>query len=318
MKILTRLESLQKATRPITLAAGFFDGVHRGHRKVIDRAITAAHATDGEAWVLTFETHPLKVLLPQMAPPLLTSNDHRMQILKRTGIDGCLVLSFDPALAETSPRVFVRKLCEAVPSLAHIVVGRRWSFGQGGQGNPRVLAGMARHLGYQLTVVRPVMHGGLPVSSTRIRSAVKEGTLHEAEVMLGRPFSVLGRVVGGEQRGRSLGFPTANIDARNEVLPPVGVYAVYALIGGRTYEGVVNFGRRPTFGGSGKDRPLLELHVLDTSKHLYGKTVEVFFVSRLRDERRFRSGESLRKAIEKDACMARLRLAEYGALRICR
>jgi len=303
MKTLTQLHRLKQHGRPVVLAAGFFDGVHRGHVKVIERTVARAREIGGEAWVLTFDTHPLRVLNPEAAPLLLTANRHKLALLERTGVDGCLMLPFTRAQSAVEPNDFVTHLRECIPSLAEIIVGRNWRFGRHGRGTPGVVSRMGRGTGLQVTVVAPVIHKAETISSTRIRAEVLRGNLDETAAMLGRPFSVLGTVTTGRSIGRKLGFPTANLDPHNEVLPPHGVYAVRAVIRGRLRDGVMNFGLRPTVT-DGHSIPTLELHVFNFSGNLYGKDVEVFFVDFLREERKFTGLEDMRAAIARDILSA--------------
>jgi riboflavin kinase / FMN adenylyltransferase len=293
------------------MAAGFFDGVHRGHVKVIERTVCRALELGGEAWMLTFDTHPLRVLNPEAAPLLLTANRHKLALLGRTGVDGCLLLPFTRAQAAVEPEAFVAHLRQYVPSLTEIIVGRNWRFGRHGRGTPGLVSRMGRDTGLRVTVVAPVVYKAETISSTRIRAEVLRGNLNEAAAMLGRPVSILGTVTTGRSIGRKLGFPTANLDPHNEVLPPHGVYAVRATIGGRLREGVMNFGLRPTVA-DGLSIPTLELHVFDFSGDLYGEDIEVFFVDFLREERKFDSLETMRRAIAMDIVSAQEALRRGG------
>ena len=310
MKVVTTFESLKRQPGPVFLAAGFFDGLHLGHRKVIDRTIASARAAGGRAWVLTFDTHPLRVLNPAEAPLLLTSGRHKMLLLRRLDLDGCLVLPFTHRLANLDAREFVSLLHRCIPPLAEIFAGRNWRFGRYGRGSPAMLARLSRGTGLTVNVIQPVTREGETVSSTRVRAAIVGGNLEEAAVLLGRPFGILGTVTRGRTVGRRLGFPTANLRPHNEVLPPYGVYAVHARLGRRVHEGVLNHGVRPTYGQGGRAAPTLELHVMDLNRDLYGTDIEVLFVERLRDERRFGSETALRRQIAADVLRARSLLAE--------
>jgi riboflavin kinase/FMN adenylyltransferase len=301
MEQIVDIGRLRRKRRPIVLAAGFFDGIHLGHRKVLGRTLARARELNGRAWVLTFESHPLSVLRPATAPRLLLSNRYKLLLLERLGLDGCVLLDFTRAVADIAPAEFVQNLRAAAPALAEIVVGRDWRFGRKGAGNPALLRRMGRELGFGVTAVGPVRRGGLPVSSTRTRAAILDGDLAAAATLLGRPFSILETVIPGRTMGRKLGYPTANLAPRNEILPPHGVYAVFAHVRGTLHRGVLNFGRRPTFAGRGAGDPVIELHLLDARPgELYGDDVEVFFVSRIRSERRFKSEAALRSRIAAD------------------
>lgn len=317
MRIRRTLNAPRNEQPPVVLTAGFFDGFHLGHRKVLDRTLALARESGSAAWAMTFDTHPLHVLKPDAAPLLLTSTPHKIRLLTRTGLDGCLVVPFTYQLAAMPPTEFVERLCRCMPRLRHIVVGPNWRFGQRASGTPRTLADLGRRLDFRVTVVPALVRDGRPVSSTRIRDAVKSGRLDEAARFLGRPFSVLGSVVQGRTVGRTIGFPTANIEPINEVLPPRGVYAVQALVdprrgkhGGELLDGVCNLGVRPTFlapHGSCS----LELHAFDFDRSLYGTQLEVFFLKRLRAERQFPAKAQLKRQIAADTRRARAFLTEY-------
>lgn len=309
MRIRRTLAAREGAVRPVILAAGFFDGIHRGHQRVLAEAVAAARRAGGEAWVLTFDVHPLEVLRPDSAPRLLMCNRHKLLWLERCGIDACLLLPFRRRTAGLEPEEFVARLHAALPTLRAILVGRHWRFGRGGRGNPRLLSRLGRERGFEVRVMRHSVQEGVAVSSTRVRSAVQAGDLPRAREMLGRPFSVLGTVKRGRSVGRTLGYPTANLALCNEALPPRGVYAVRALItrgrpGADLLDGVLNFGLRPTFAGTATE-PVPELHLFDVNLDLYGCEIEVFFVERLRPERRFASAEDLRRQIAADVGKAR-------------
>lgn len=305
MKVRTDPSGLRRTGRPVVLAAGFFDGLHRGHCRLITLAMEEAARCAGRAWVLTFDRHPLTAIRPKAAPPRLTSNAHKIRILRRLGVDGCLLIPFTRRLAALEPEAFVHGLHSDVPGLHEVLVGRNWRFGRQGRGSPAMLSRMGSALGFRVRVIRPVTRGGLPVSSTRIRTAVLEGDLAEAEAMLGRPFSTLGTVTRGRALGRELGFPTANLDVHDEVLPPTGVYAVRATLRRRMLPGILNLGFRPTVERRPAGKPVPELHLLDLNADLYGQEIEVSFASRLRDEKRFPSTEALRKQICRDVRAAR-------------
>lgn len=314
MKVIRSMSELRACRRPICLAAGFFDGVHVGHQEVLGRARDAARAMGGEAWAMTFHTHPLKVLRPEVAPLLLTSTPHKTGLMQRLGLDGCLLISFTRRFAAMEPETFLRRLSVCAPTLRHIFVGEDWHFGHRGRGDVAMLRAWADARGIRLTCVPAVRRDGAVVSSTRIRQAVAEGRLALAQRLLGRPFSILGTVVRGNRIGRRLGYPTANLDPHNEVRPPVGIYAAQALIANRARPGIVNFGVHPTIAEL--PAPLFELHVLDARLSLYGRHIEVFLIRRLRPELRFDSLGELVRQIEKDVRHARRVLRSASAQKI--
>jgi riboflavin kinase / FMN adenylyltransferase len=307
MKVLTSLKSLGSERRPVVLAVGFFDGMHKGHRKVVQIAVNRARKIGGQAWVLTFDPHPLNVLSPGAAPLLLTSIKHKGRLLDSSGVNGCVVMSFTRRLAGLEPDAFARLLRRSIPALREVIVGQNWHFGKHGKGDAGLLAELGRKLGFKATVVKPAIHEGRPVSSTRIRAEIRRGNLKGTAAMLGRPFSVLGTVIHGRAVGRKIGYPTANLDFHSEALPPCGIYAARALVDGRMRDGVVSLGIRPTFV-TRNARPILELHLFGFRGNLYGRDVEVFFVKKLRNERRFASVEALSVQIAKDVAKCRILL----------
>jgi riboflavin kinase/FMN adenylyltransferase len=286
------------ATTPIALAIGFFDGVHLGHQAILGRGREAAAACGGHLWVLTFDAHPRRVLKTR-PPPLLTSNRHKLILLRRYGADGCLLLPFTPAFAETEPEAFVRDLRRHAPALAAITVGSDWRFGRAGCGSVATLARECQGSGVAIVPVEAVCADGAAVSSTRIRQAVAAGRLDTARALLGRPFSLLGTVVHGHAAGRELGFRTANLACDAEAVPPQGVYAVYAAMDRGIREGVLSYGTRQTLHGD-PAAPVLELHLPGFDGDLYGRDIEVFLVAGLREQRRFPAVEELRAQIRAD------------------
>jgi riboflavin kinase/FMN adenylyltransferase len=300
MKILNNIAGLADESRPIGIALGVFDGVHKGHQDVLSRTLQYAAGTGGTAWVLTFEPHPLKVLRPESAPPLLTSKQHKLRLLESTGIDGCVVMQFTEELAQMAPRAFVETLCTSAPSLGAIYVGQNWRFGKGGQGDVALLTQLAADANVSIEVAEPILWQDEVISSSRIRDAVSQGNLDSAAAMLDRPFSILGTVTRGKSLGRRLGYPTANLDPHNEVHPPLGVYAVRAILDGEDHRGVMNIGVRPTFEVDEDVPPSLELHLPGMDRSLYGHDIEVLFLKWLRDEKKFSTPDDLKRQIAID------------------
>ena len=303
MKILRQMSGLRQRRKPICLAVGFFDGVHLGHQRVLQSAIDRARVIGGEAWALTFDPHPVKVLNPGSALRLLTDTPHKLDLLKQFGMDGCLLIPFTRSFARTSAEDFLSLIEGGIPTLHTIFMGYDWRFGHHGRGDLSMLTAWATRRGLSVTQVPAVNRGKQPVSSTRIRQAITVGDLPEAARLLGRPFSLLGTVVPGNRIGRQLGFPTANLDLHTEARPPTGIYAVQALINRRAYPGIVSFGLHPTVGHAAS--PVLELHLMDTHMNLYRRRIEVFFLRRLRDEKKFPDLPTLVRQIERDIQGAR-------------
>lgn len=297
------IAELKAIPGPVFLAIGVFDGVHLGHRAVIARALADAKAAGGSAAVVTFDPHPAKILRPDKAPRLLTSTPHKLRIIHSLGVEHVLVVPFTAEFAATEPENFVRALAAAC-SLREVCVGHEWAFGKNRAGNLALLDRLGHELGFDEVGVPAVEADGEVVSSTVIRAAIEQGDLAKAGRLLGRPYSILGTVKRGDQIGRQLGFPTANLAAHNEQFPPNGVYAVEVEIAGRTVRGAANIGVRPTIEHASGER-LLEVHLLDFSGDLYDADLEVVFRRFLRAEKKFPSLDALREQIAADAREAR-------------
>ena len=301
---MTAIADLAALPGPIAIAAGVFDGVHLGHRAVISSALDFAAANKGSAVVLTFDPHPTSILRPGNASPLLTSTRHKLRILAALGVQHTLVIPFDKAFAATEPADFIRQLAAACP-LRQICVGEDWAFGKGRAGNLALLTELGPQLGFTASGTPSVAIAGQPVSSTAIRAAIQGGDLPAAQRLLGREFSLFGTVIAGNQLGRTIGFPTANIRPENEQLPPNGVYAVTAELGNKRIPGVANIGLRPTVQDADKER-LLEVHLFDFTSDLYGADLEVHFRHFIRPEQKFASLDALKAQIATDAAAARM------------
>jgi riboflavin kinase / FMN adenylyltransferase len=295
------LSSLPGATH---LAIGVFDGLHLGHQAVIGRALQSSRQTSGNAVVVTFDPHPVRVLRPEKAPRLLTSTRHKLKLIEKMGADAVLLLEFTLEFSQTPPQIFVEKLVQAANHLNQICVGQEWTFGANRAGSIRLLEELAPKLGFHVASVPPVLVNERVVSSTLIRSAVECGDLESAAKYLGRDFMILGTVTEGRQLGRRLGFPTANLQAHNELFPPNGVYAAKAWFRENEYGGVVNIGVRPTIENESGER-LLELYLFDFDQQIYGEDVEVAFLEYLRPEEKFSSVDKLKAQIQRDAAKAR-------------
>lgn len=296
----TSIGDLARAEKPLHLALGVFDGVHLGHREVIRRVSAAAGREGGTSGVLTFDPYPMRVLMPEKAPSrLLASLDHKAEILASLDVGFLLALPFDRGRAAQEAVDFVKELFDA--GARTLSVGEDWRFGKGRQGDVALLSRLAGEWGFRLEAVPPVMMDGERVSSTRIRQAIRDGNLAAAAAMLGRPYTVAGKVIEGRRLGRTLGFPTANLERGEEQLPPDGVWAVRARVGGEDFDGVANLGFRPTVDGRSRS---LEVHLFGFEGDLYGRVIEVEFVGHLRPERTFGSVEELRDAIRGDAARA--------------
>jgi riboflavin kinase/FMN adenylyltransferase len=304
MKVVHSLEDA-RALAGMALALGNFDGVHLGHRALFKEA-----AEHGRPGALTFEPHPGKVLQPELAPRLITPLPRKLQLMEAAGLDVVVVLPFTLAFARTPARDFEAALLDQARVRA-VVVGRDYTYGAHRAGTVSTLTEAAMARGSVVAVVEPVTVGGVVASSSRIREYILEGRVGAARALLGRPFDLDGIVVKGEGRGRSIGFPTANVDTHGELLPASGVYAVRVRTREGWHGGAANIGTKPTFGGSAVT---VEVHLLDWSGDLYGQEVRVEFLERLRAERRFPSVSELTAQIQRDVEEARVVLARTPAV----
>jgi riboflavin kinase/FMN adenylyltransferase len=304
MKVLHSLEDA-RALAGVALALGNFDGVHLGHRALFKEA--AGHGRPG---ALTFEPHPGKVLQPELAPRLITPLPRKLQLMEAAGLDVVVVLPFTLDFARTPARDFEAMLFDRA-RLQAVVVGRDYTYGAHRSGTVVTLAEAALARGAVVALVDPVTVGGVVASSSRIREYILEGRVGAARALLGRPFDLDGVVVKGDGRGRSIGFPTANVDTHGELLPASGVYAVRVRTPHGWHGGAANIGTKPTFGGSAVT---VEVHLLDWSGDLYGQEVRVEFLERLRAERRFASVSELTAQIHRDVEEARVVLARTPAV----
>jgi riboflavin kinase/FMN adenylyltransferase len=303
MILLNSIADLASLPGPVFLAIGVFDGVHLGHKAVIERAAADAKAAGGTAVVVTFNPHPMRVLRTGGAPRLITSTKHKTRLIKELGVTFLLVIPFNTEFAATPPEQFIQSLHAACPSLREICVGHQWSFGKGRAGNLEMLEIWGAKLGFDEVGIPAVEIDGQVVSSTLIRSAVENGDLATAAKLLGREYTVLGTVIEGDHLGRKLGFPTANLSAHNEQFPPDGVYAVEAIHREKKYRGVVNIGIRPTIYEKEGQR-LLEIHLFDFHENIYGEDIEVFFRRFIRREQKFSDLDELKAQIARDCADA--------------
>ena len=304
METFRSISELSKLRGPLFLAIGVFDGVHLGHQAVISTSAQHARAANGTPVVVTFDPHPEKVLRPKTAPHLLTATPHKIALIRDLGVAHLLIITFDKQFAATEPEEFVHELVEHSKSLREICVGHEWSFGKNRRGNLKLLNQFGARFDFGVVGIPPVTVNGELVSSTTIRKAVETGDLAKAAQMLGREYTVLGTVVSGDNRGKKIGFPTANLSAHNEQFPPNGVYFAEAKLKGVVYPGVVNLGYRPTVD-TGKSERILEIHLFDFDQDIYGKDLEVRFIRYLRPEKKFESVEALVRQIGLDVKQAR-------------
>lgn len=286
------------------VTVGTFDGVHRGHWQVLQEIRRRAGATGRRSILLTFDPHPLRIVRPDRAPPLLTTPLEKKEILAESGVDYAVFLSFTPVLASYPPRRFVEEILLGRLGMEELVIGYDHGFGRGRSGDADTLRAIGTEMGFEVDVVPPETAEGEPISSTRIRRALGAGDVEAARSALGRAYSFRGVVVRGDGRGRTLGFPTANlaVASSEKLIPPPGIYAVWGVLRGGPHPGALHVGPRPTFRGS---PPTIELHLLDFDGDLYGEEVRVDFVRYLREVLPFASVEGLVGQMRDDVEQAR-------------
>jgi riboflavin kinase / FMN adenylyltransferase len=299
--------------RPAVLTLGVFDGLHLGHQLIISRVVERARAVGAVPTVVTFDPHPRAVLHPESAPPLLQTFDQKVEAFGVLGVEQTIVVRFTREFAEVSAEEFLRDVVHERLHAKEVYLGRGFAFGRNREGDIHLLRRVSRELGFHADEVPEVRLRGQRISSSRIRELLAAGRVGLARRMLGRPYGVEGRVVRGHERGRTIGFPTANLRPDNRVVPRGGVYVTATLIEGAWRRSVTNVGVRPTFEKEAE--PSVETFVMDWGGDLYGDVVRVRFLHRLRDERRFSSVEDLKRQIDSDAARARKYFARAGVRR---
>ncbi|MCA1618961.1 MAG: bifunctional riboflavin kinase/FAD synthetase [Acidobacteria bacterium] len=299
--------------RPAVLTLGVFDGLHLGHQLILSRVVERARAAGAVPTAITFDPHPRAVLHPESAPPLLQTLDQKVEAFGVLGIEQAIVVRFTREFAEVSAEEFLRDVVHERLHAKEVYLGRGFAFGRNREGDIHLLRRVSRELGFHADEVPEVRLRGQRISSSRIRELLAAGRVGLARRMLGRPYGVEGRVVRGHERGRTIGFPTANLRPDNRVIPRGGVYVTATLIEGAWRRSVTNVGVRPTFEKEAE--PSVETFVMDWGGDLYGDVVRVRFLHRLRDERRFSSVEDLKRQIDSDAARARKYFGRAGVRR---
>lgn len=313
MRIVRDFSELSSPPPKAVVTIGNFDGVHLGHREIFRRVVAGARTRQGTAVVLTFVPHPLKFLAPERAPRLINTDAEKERLIAASCIDLLICAPFNRELAACSAEDFVRDYLVGRIGVRHLIVGYDYAFGRGREGDSAFLRRQGELHGFSVEVLDPIARQEGVFSSTRVRELLLQGEMEEVVGLLGRHFTLEGQVVRGAGRGRSLGFPTANLQTEKEILPRPGVYAVKVKRGETIYDGVLNIGSNPTFGGRGMS---VEVHLLDFFGDLYDEQLRLYFVRRLRNEERFASVEALRTAIAADIVAARqllsaTRIIEY-------
>jgi len=302
MEIIRVREKIYHKFNAPSVALGNFDGVHLGHQEILKRAVAAARARKRDSVVYTFDPHPRVVLNKAPAIPRITTFNERAEILEHLGVDVLVTAEFTPEFAAQTAEEFVRNVLVEELGVRELFIGENYRFGKGRAGTPETLKALAPEMGFKVHVAPCMVIGDKRVSSSRIREHLLRGEIREANVLLGREFTVEGKVIHGHHRGKALGFPTANIRPEEKLVPPQGVYAAYCKIRGQTRTAVMNIGRNPTFKGR---RVSYEVHILDFNDDLYGETIKVYLVDRLRAEMAFTGPDQLVAQIGKDVQRAR-------------
>ena len=302
MQIVRGLESYRPDAGPSAVALGAFDGIHLGHRAILGTAVAHARREKLQALACTFDRHPMEVLQPDRAPLPITTLEERLELIAETGIDTTVVIPFTPDVAAVEAKAFVHDVLIGTLEAREIVVGFNHRFGRGARGDAGLLESLAGPLGFRAHVVPAFMVDGVAVSSSEIRASLQRGDLPSAARLLGRPYSIRGEVVRGAGRGRTLGFPTANVKTDRPLGLPAGVYVCQVTVGPSRHQAVVNVGVRPTFG---ETELAVEAHILDFSGDLYDRRISLTFLTRLREEKKFPNVDALRQQIALDVAAAR-------------
>jgi len=281
---------MKKISYPTSVTIGIFDGVHKGHQVILKKLLQEAGKKHLKSVVITFDPHPVKVLNPGAKIPLLMSLNHRIKLIKRMGVDYCFVERFTKKFSKLRPENFVKDILADKLNLKAFVAGGNFLFGFKEKGDAGLLKKLSRIYNFKLYSIPPLKVGGSFVSSTRIRKAIEKGDLKLASELLGRPVTILGTVVKGKRLGRKIGFPTANIDPHHESIPPSGVYGVDVALDGKTYEGILNISAHK----------IIEAHIFNFNKNIYGRDIEVIFKRKIRNEKKFKSLEALKRQISID------------------
>jgi len=306
MVVFEEISQITEKLRHPAVTIGNFDGVHLGHREIFRRVTEKAREQGGVSLVITFAPHPLQVVSPGTGVKLITNRKERRALIEAAGIDYLLEIPFDWSFASISARQFVEQILVDAIGIESLVIGYDYAFGRGREGNTELLRQFGDRLGFKVEVLKPVANDATVYSSTAVRNMVIDGNVKDVVSVLGRHYSLTGTVVLGHQRGRGLGFPTANIDTDKDLLPSAGVYAVKVRVGTAFYDGACNIGTNPTFKN---DRLSLEVFLFEFAGDLYGEELTLFFIDRLRGEMRFPGPEALKEAIAADVARCREILA---------
>ncbi len=310
MKIFKGIEEITPEYRSSVITIGNFDGIHLAHQEILRRVVREARERKTHSVVITFDPHPQRVLHPERRPfYLLTTLEEKMRLIEALGIDAVLLITFTREFSAVTAEAFVREILWNGLRARKVFIGHDYAFGNRKQGNEDFLRSMGGMLGFEVESINTFMVGGHVVSSTNIRMAILEGDVRKAALLLGRPYSLEGTVIRGYQRGREIGVPTANIEPGKELLPANGVYAVVVDLEGERLDGVLNVGFNPTFSN---DRLSVEVHLMNFEGELYGRSLTVSFIERIRSEMRFESPQKLVEQILADKAKAEQILTRFA------
>jgi riboflavin kinase / FMN adenylyltransferase len=302
MVIYKSVSEIKEKLRHPAVTIGNFDGVHLGHREIFRKVRELALAQDGVSVVVTFLPHPMQVISPGSGLKLITTPREKEALIAAAGIDYLIEIPFDWSFASTSATEFVEQTLVGAIGMESLVIGYDYAFGRGREGDVHLLRELGRRFSFSVQLLDPISNGATVYSSTTVRNMVSAGDVRGAVSVLGREFSITGTVVHGHQRGRGLGFPTANVVTQKELLPAAGVYAVKVRVGSEIYDGACNIGTNPTFSD---ERLSMEVFLFDFEGDLYGREITLFFIERLRGEKRFGNVEALKEAIAADVVRAK-------------
>lgn len=301
MQTYNNLESIPDFMQDSVVTFGVFDGLHIGHQDVLDKVRERATVNKLVSVLIGFYPHPLTYLAPEKCPPVLMCLPKRIEILEERGFDTAIFVNFNEKIASMSPYTFVENILQKLCRAKHVVVGYACQFGKDREGNAELLESIGQQAGFGVSIVPPTQFNGFPVHSTRIREAIARGDLGLASQLLGRSYSMRGTIVQGDGRGSQLGFPTANIEPGEQICPPNGVYAIRAKLTDKWFDGVLNIGNRPTFDGT---KLQVESHLFNFNENVYGETIEICFIEKIRNERKFSDMHALVKQIHQDIAVA--------------
>jgi len=309
MILITDLGKIKKRFGSSVITLGNFDGLHLGHQELIKLIIQRAKETASLSMVVTFRPHPLKILAPEKCPPLISIYEEKILLLEKLGIDVLVKIPFTLDFSAMEPRDFVKNVLCNLLGAKEIFVGCNYRFGKGRKGDIRMLRELGKEFGFVVREIEQVSLNGEVISSTRIRELIKNGEIEYAAKLLGRPYALCGIVIKGDGRGKGLGFPTANIASRHSLIPSNGVYAVRLFVRDKHYNGVVNIGIRPTFDAKS---PAIETHIFDFDEDIYGEEITVYFIRKIREEKKFQDAEALIKQIMSDIETAKHMLSQQS------